>query len=111
MLLDDNVGIVMKYPSIDVFISQNMSEDPNIEDIFELAAGCIESVYDKEEVYDSFTKKEALEFLEDLNSEQFAKVQKFFETMPKLSYTLEVVNPNTKVVSDVVLEGLASFFA
>lgn len=111
MLLDDNVGIVMKYPSIDVFISQNMSDDPNIEDIFELAAGCIESVYDKEEVYDNFTKKEALEFLEELNSEQFAKVQKFFETMPKLSYTLEVVNPNTKVVSDVVLEGLASFFA
>jgi hypothetical protein len=111
ILLDGNVGIVMKYPSIDVFISQNMSDEPGIEDIFELAAGCIQSVYDQEEVYDTFTKKEALDFLETLNSEQFAKVQKFFETMPKLSYTLEIVNPNTKVVSDVVLEGLASFFA
>jgi hypothetical protein len=111
ILLDGNVGIVMKYPSIDVFISQNMSDEPGIEDIFELAAGCIQSVYDKEEVYDNFTKKEALDFLETLNSEQFGKVQKFFETMPKLSYTLEIVNPNTKVVSDVVLEGLASFFA
>lgn len=111
ILLDGNVGIVMKYPSIDVFISQNMSDEPGIEDIFELAAGCIQSVYDKEEVYDNFTKKEALDFLETLNSEQFSKVQKFFETMPKLSYTLEIVNPNTKVVSDVVLEGLASFFA
>ena len=111
MLLDDNVGVVMKYPSLDVFISQNMSDNPNIEDIFELAAGCIESVYDKEEVYDNFTKEEALEFLENLNSEQFAKVQKFFETMPKLTYTLQVTNPKTKVTSDVVLEGLASFFA
>ena len=111
ILLDQEVGVVMKYPSIDVFISQNMTDNPGIEDVFELAAGCIESVYDKEEVYDTFTKKEALDFLEDLNSEQFAKIQKFFETMPKLSYTLPVTNPKTGVTSDVVLEGLASFFA
>ena len=109
-LLDDNVGVVMKYPSLDVFIQQNLSDNPNIDDIFELAASCIGQVYDKEEVYDSFSKKEALEFLENLNSEQFQKVQGFFETMPKLSYTLEVVNPETKVKSDIVLEGLASFF-
>ena len=108
--LDDNVGIVMKYPSLDVFIQQNLTDNPNLDDIFELAAGCIDQVYDQEEVYDSFTKKEALEFLENLNSEQFQKVQGFFETMPKLSYTLEVVNPETKVKSDIVLEGLASFF-
>ena len=110
ILLDDNVGVVMKYPSLDVFIQQNLSDNPNIDDIFELAASCIGQVYDKEEVYDSFSKKEALEFLENLNSEQFQKVQGFFETMPKLSYTLEVVNPETKVKSEMVLEGLASFF-
>ena len=88
------VGIEMKYPSL----------------VFQLAAGCINQVYDKEEVYDSFTKKEALDFLENLNSEQFGKIQNFFETMPKLSYTLEVTNPKTKVKSELVLEGLASFF-
>ena len=110
ILLDDNVGVVMKYPSLDVFIQQNLSDNPNIDDIFELAASCIGQVYDKEEVYDSFSKKEALEFLENLNSEQFQKVQGFFETMPKLSYTLEVLNPETKVKSEMVLEGLASFF-
>ena len=110
ILLDDNVGVVMKYPSLDVVIQQNLADNPNIDDIFELAASCIGQVYDKEEVYDSFSKKEALEFLENLNSEQFQKVQGFFETMPKLSYTLEVVNPETKVKSDIVLEGLASFF-
>ncbi len=108
--LDDNVGIVMKYPSLDVFIQQNLTDNPNLDDIFELAAGCIDQVYDQEEVYDSFTKKEALEFLENLNSDQFQKIQGFFETMPKLSYTLEVTNPKTKVTSELVLEGLASFF-
>jgi hypothetical protein len=108
--LDGNVGVKMKYPSLDVFIQQNLSDNPDIEDVFELAAGCIDQVYDKEEVYDNFTKKEALEFLEDLNSDQFGKIQNFFETMPKLSYTLKVTNPNTKVESELVLEGLASFF-
>ena len=108
--LDGNVGVKMKYPSLDVFIQQNLSDDPDIEDVFELAAGCIDQVYDKEEVYDTFTKKEALEFLEDLNADQFGKIQNFFETMPKLSYKLKVTNPNTKVESELVLEGLASFF-
>ena len=70
ILLDENVGVVMKYPSLDVFIKQNLSENPDIDDIFELAATCIGQVYDSEEVYDSFTKAEALEFLENLNAEQ-----------------------------------------
>ena len=108
--LDDGVGVVMKYPSLDVFISQNMSESPGLEDVFKLAASCIEQVYDKDEVYDDFTPKEALEFLENLNSDQFGKIQAFFETMPKLSHTIPVYNPKTKVTSDLVLEGLASFF-
>ena len=108
--LDDKIGIVMKYPSLDAFIQQNMSENPTVDDIFEMAAKCIDQVYDEEEVYDSFSHKEALEFLENLNSDQFAKIQAFFETMPKLSHTIEVYNPKTKVKSDVVLEGLASFF-
>ena len=108
--LADGVGVVMKYPSLDVFISQNMSESPGLEDVFKLAASCIEQVYDKDEVYDDFTPKEALDFLENLNSDQFGKIQAFFETMPKLSHTIPVYNPKTKVTSDLVLEGLASFF-
>ena len=108
--LADGVGVVMKYPSLDVFISQNMSESPGLDDVFKLAASCIEQVYDKDEVYDDFTPKEALDFLENLNSDQFGKIQAFFETMPKLSHTIPVYNPKTKVTSDLVLEGLASFF-
>lgn len=108
--LDDKVGVVMKYPSLEVFVNQNMSDNPTMDDVFKLAASCIGQVYDDEEVYDSFTTKEALEFLENLNSEQFAKIQEFFETMPKLQYTLPIHNPKTGVTSDIVLEGLASFF-
>ena len=108
--LDGNVGIKMKYPSLDVFIQQNLTENPDIDDIFKLAAGCIDQVWDKEEVYDSFSKTEALDFLEELNSEQFGKVQDFFQTMPKLQYTIPIYNPKTKVKSELQLEGLASFF-
>jgi len=108
--LDDTVGVVMKYPSLEVFVNQNMSDNPSMDDVFKLAASCIGQVYDDEEVYDSFTHKEAMEFLENLNSEQFAKIQRFFETMPKLQYTLPINNPKTGVTSEIVLEGLASFF-
>ena len=50
------------------------------------------------------------EFLDQLNSTQFKEIEKFFETMPKLSHTVKVMNPNTKVENEIVLEGLASFF-
>ena len=53
----------MKYPSLDVFIQQNLSDNPDIQDIFELAASCIDQVFDKEEVYDSFSKQKHLNSL------------------------------------------------
>ena len=108
--LDDKVGIVMQYPSLDLFVDQNLREDPNIEDMFKLAAQCIEKVYDEEEVYDKFTLKEALDFICELNSEQFQKIQDFFDTIPKLRHELTVTNPKTNVESTIPLEGLAAFF-
>ena len=81
--LTDSVGILMKYPSMDLFIDQNLRDDPNIEDMFKLAAQCIDKVYDSDEVFDSFTLKEALDFIGDLNSDQFQQVQKFFDTISK----------------------------
>ena len=108
--LDDKVGIVMQYPSLDLFVDQNLREDPNIEDMFKLAAQCIEKVYDEEEVYDKFTLKEALDFIGELNSEQFQKIQDFFDTIPKLRHELTVTNPKTNVESTIPLEGLATFF-
>ena len=80
---------------------------------FELIAQCIDKIYTEEEVWTASdcTKKEMNDFLESMNSSQFKKIEEFFTTMPKLSHTIEVTNPNTKVKSEVVLEGLASFFA
>jgi hypothetical protein len=113
--LDDNIMMVMKYPSLDQFIKNNFDfNDKNVMDqSFDLIASCIESICTEEDVWATAdcTKKEVTEFLESMNSSQFKGVEKFFETMPKLAHTISVTNPNTKVKSDVVLEGLASFFA
>jgi hypothetical protein len=70
-------------------------------------------VYNDEEMFaaSDCTKKELKEWVESLTSQQFQKLEKFFETMPKLSHTLTVTNPNTKKENTVVLEGLADFFA
>ena len=111
-MFTDDVGVLMKYPSLDIFVQQNMTEgDQTIDDVFQLAAGCIAQAFDGDEVYDSFTKKEAVDFLESLNSDQFAKIQTFFETIPKLTYTMTVRNPKTKKDNDITFEGLAAFFA
>ena len=113
--LDDNIMMVMKYPSLDQFIKNNFDfNDKNVMDqSFDLIASCIESICTEEDVWATAdcTKKEVNEFLESMNSSQFKGVEKFFETMPKLSHTIKVTNPKTKVESEVVLEGLASFFA
>ena len=80
---------------------------------FQLIASCIDKIYNEEEVWAAadFSKKEVNDFLEQMNSVQFKEIETFFETMPKLSHKVKVTNPKTKVKSDVVLEGLASFFA
>jgi len=113
--LDDDLMMEMRYPSLDQFIKNNfsMSDDMNIEKSFELVASCIDKIYNEEEVWSTsdVSKKEVLEFLEGMNSLQFKQIEKFFETMPKLSHTVEVVNPKTKEKSTIVLEGLSSFFA
>jgi hypothetical protein len=88
-------------------------EEITVDNIFDLSVSCIEQVYDGEEVQDvkTYTKKEILEFLESMKSDQFIKLQEFFANMPKLEYDIEVENPNTGVKSTVKLEGLGSFFA
>ena len=112
--LDDDLMMEMKYPSLEQFIKNNFDfDDKNAMDqSFDLIATCIDKIYNEEEVWATAdcTKKEVKEFLESMNSSQFKEIEKFFETMPKLKHTVEVTNPNTKVTSEVVLEGLASFF-
>ena len=113
--IDDSIMMEMKYPSLDQFIKNNFDfNDKNAMDqSFDLIATCIDKIYTEEEVWAAAdcTKKEMKDFLEQMNSNQFKEIESFFETMPKLSHSVSVTNPNTKVKSEVVLEGLASFFA
>ena len=112
--LDENLMMELKYPSLDEFIKNNFDfNDQNaMEQSFKLIASCIDKIYNEEEVWVAAdcTKKEITEFLESMNSSQFKKIEEFFTSMPKLSHTIKVKNPETKVESEVVLEGLASFF-
>ena len=112
--LDDNLVLRMKYPSLSEFIKSNFDLTGNIgvEESFDLIISCIDQIYNEEESWTSAdcTKKEMVEFLDQLNSKQFKEIENFFDTMPKLSHTVKVTNPETKVKSDIVLEGLSSFF-
>ena len=112
--LDETLVMEMKYPSLDQFIKSNFdfTEEVNMDQSFDLIASCIDKIYNEEEVWSTAdcTKKEVKDFLEQMNSMQFKEIEKFFETMPKLSHSVTFTNPKTKVESTVVLEGLASFF-
>ena len=110
---DKNIGVIMKYPSLDSFVKNNFADQNEIDNVFEIASGSIYQIFSGDEVWEAKeqSKKELLEFLESMTAEQFQKVQNFFETMPKLSHEVKIVNPNTEVESTMVLEGLGAFFA
>tara|TARA_Y100000114_G_C11644562_1_gene271006 strand:+ start:42 stop:761 length:720 start_codon:yes stop_codon:yes gene_type:complete len=112
--LDDTYTLKMKYPSLTEFIKNNFDnlEKLDVNDTFDLIASCIDQVYTEEESWShqECTKKELNDFVESLNSNQFKMVENFFTTMPKLSHTVKVINPNTKVESEIKIEGLQSFF-
>mgnify|MGYP000353678793 FL=1 len=111
--LSDEMGVFMKYPSIDSFSTAGIAEI-TASNMLDVIVACIDTIYDKkgEEVYDSkdSTQKELVDFVEQLNTKQFQEVQKFFDTMPKLRHEMKVKNPKTKKESKVVLTGLSDFF-
>ena len=112
--LDDTLTLRMKYPSLNEFIQNNFdfSEDDSVDASFNIISSCIDQVYNEDESWaaSDCTKKELKEWIETLNTNQFKEVESFFTTMPKLSHTLKVKNPKTKVENDITLEGLTSFF-
>jgi len=112
--INDDIMVEMKYPTLNQFIKENFDVDSiDTEKSFDLIASCISQTISEDEVWESenCTKKEMVEFIEQMNSSQFKEIEKFFATMPKLSHSVQIKNPNTGVESKVVLEGLASFFA
>ena len=116
IVLDDKLTLRMRYPSLSQFISNYFDTEDEAEELvdktFKVVADCIDTIYTEEDAWEAkdYTPDERVEFVQQLNSKQYKLVEKFFESMPKLSHTIEVVNPNTKEKGTVVLEGLANFF-
>ena len=110
--IDDTYTMRMKYPSLDEFIDENFNFEGQSDNSFDIIASCIDMVFSEDEAWEAkdCTKKELIEFIEGMNSAQFKLVEQFFETMPKLSHSFIVKNPNTKKDNTVTLEGLTSFF-
>jgi hypothetical protein len=111
--LTDEMGVIMKYPTIDSFSTAGIS-DITAENMLDVIVACIDKIYDKkgEEFYDSkdSTKKELMDFVEQMNTTQFQDVQAFFDSMPKLRHEITVKNPKTKKENKVTLSGLNDFF-
>jgi len=112
--LDDDISLKLKYPSLTEFISSNFDADStnDVDTTMHMITSCIDIIYNAEESWKASesTTKELQDFVEQLNTKQFKDIENFFNTMPKLSHKINVKNPKTEVESEVVLEGLASFF-
>jgi glutamyl/glutaminyl-tRNA synthetase len=114
--LDDTLSMKLKYPSMQQFVDNNFEvsgTNDSVDKSLSMITNCIDMIYNEEESWDATesSKDELVEFIEQLNTKQFKEIEKFFETMPKLSHKIKVKNPKTEVESEVVLEGLASFFS
>jgi len=114
--LDDDLSMKLRYPSLKQFVENNFETNDGNSDVgqsLSMISSCIEIIYNQEESWEAsdYSKEELDEFIEQLNTKQFKEIESFFTTMPKLSHTIKVKNPNTKVESKVVLEGLAAFFS
>ena len=114
--LDDDLSMKLRYPSLKQFVENNFETNDGNSEVgqsLSMISSCIEMIYNQEESWEAsdYSKEELDEFIEQLNTKQFKEIESFFTTMPKLSHTIKVRNPNTKVESEVVLEGLAAFFS
>ena len=115
--LGDDLHLKMKYPSFSQFTENNFFPSKVKDDLLDKAFGnvvdCIDQIYNSDEAWSGSdcTKKELMDFIEQLSSSQFQKIEKFFTSMPKLVYKTTVTNPNTKKDNKIVIEGLSNFFA
>ena len=113
--IDDNISIKFKYPSMDSFIENNFesNEKSEVRNTLDMITSCMDVIFNEEESWNASesTKKELEDFIDQLNTKQFKQIEDFFSTMPKLTHSIKVKNPNTGVESSVILEGLAAFFS
>ena len=107
--ITDTVKMIFNYPLLNSF--KNIKVDNRTESLFNMINQCIKEIHYGENIYHKIdvSDDDLTEFVESLSSEQFKKVSDFFETMPRLRHPIEVTNPQTKVKSEIVLEGLQTF--
>ena len=113
IMLSDSSGIIMKYPGFDQFLkTQILQKNPTTEEVFDIVIDSVHQIFEGEEVWEAGTtpRKEIAEYVEGLTTKQFEKIQKFFVSMPKLSHTVTITNPNTEIESEYEIEGLVNFF-
>jgi len=115
IVLDDatGIGVKFKYPTAEMIISADVAEDKNqIELATDAIINSIDFIFDKDNIYkkEDSTKEELVEFVENLSQEQFQKLSRFFETMPKLKHTFGWKCPGCNKDEEITLEGLANFF-
>jgi hypothetical protein len=105
--LDESIGVKLRFAGMND-ISDVDTESSS--DLFKMIAGCIEYVYDQENVYGEFSQKEMETWLEQLSSEQFSKITAFFNDSPKLQQAVKWKCPECGEEDEMTLEGLAAFF-
>ena len=109
--ITDKIKMIMRYPTLNDMLDIDMEKE-NTEDMFSLIKRCIGEIHHDEKVYNKvdISDKELEEFIDSLTADQFEKITDFFDTMPKVQHSVEVVNPNTKKKGEVVIEGIQNFF-
>ncbi len=110
--LFDDVGVIMKYPSFSMIKKMEGIDTNNIDGLFEVICLCIEAVYNSEEMFyaQDQTTKELQDFVNNLTQSQFKKLQRFFDTMPKLEQRVQFMCPVCHKEHDKMIRGLDSFF-
>ena len=110
--LNDDISLVMNYPTVKDSYDTGSDDESQTVKIFDMLKRCIVEIHDGEEVHNviDVSKKELTVFFESMSQPMFEKLQKFFESMPKLRHVVEVKNPKTKKKNEIMLEGLGDFF-
>ena len=110
--LNDDISLVMNYPTVKDSYDTGSDDESQTVKIFDMLKRCIVEIHDGEEVHNviDVSKKELTVFFESMTQPMFEKLQKFFESMPKLRHAVEVKNPKTKKKNEIMLEGLGDFF-
>jgi hypothetical protein len=110
--INENIKIIMRYPTLNDMFGMSGIDTSETEKTLGMMKKCVHEVHDGETVHNKIDMSDSdlSEFIDNLTTDQFSKLSKFFETMPKVTHTIKVTNPKTKKKGEVIIEGIESFF-